>query len=216
MKLATVGAERAYKSIREKIVTLELAPGSVINEQQLAAELSMAESAIRDALKLLVHDNLVRVTQRHGLHVADVNVPDLEQISEMRVELEGLCARLAAQRATADDLTVMETLRREQTNTPPEDSRRLLELDQQFHQAVAKAAGNKYLAETLERFYGLSLRLWNLALPRLHSLASQIQLHHDLLEAIEAHDAGRAEAIMCDHVSGFYAQVRQVLQAGEE
>jgi DNA-binding GntR family transcriptional regulator len=217
VELIRVDTQRAYELIWEKITILELAPGSLINEQQLADELEMGLAPVREALNLLVHDDLVVITPRHGLYVADVNLPDLEQISEMRLSLESLCARLAAQRATADDLVVLEALRQEtaalhgQASISPEDSRRLFDLDHKFHQAIARAAHNMYLARTLEHFFGLSQRLWYLALPHLGFLPAAVEEHLNLLEAIKAGDAARAEQIMRDHVKGFYDKVREVL-----
>jgi DNA-binding GntR family transcriptional regulator len=216
MQLERVDTKRAYERIRERITTLEMAPGAPINEQRLAAALDMGLAPVREALKLLAHENLVVITPRHGIYVADVNAPDLEQISEMRLTLEGLSARLAAGRASPDDIVVLEALRREQATTPPEDSRRLFDVDHKFHQAVARAAHNKYLADSLERLFGLSQRLWYLALPHLGFLPSSVEKHLDLVEAIQNGDGDRAEAIMREHVGEFYAQVREILQAGEE
>jgi DNA-binding GntR family transcriptional regulator len=213
MQLERVDTKRAYERIRERITTLEMKPGAPINEQRLAGELDMGLVPVREALKLLAHDNLVVITPRHGFYVAEVNVPDLEQISEMRLTLEGLSARLAARRATPDDVVVLEALRREQATTPPEDSRRLFDVDHKFHQAVARAAHNKYLADSLERLFGLSHRLWSLALPHLVFLPSNVEKHLDLVEAIKNGDGDRAEAIMREHVAEFYAQVREILQA---
>lgn len=213
MELERIDTKRAYELIREQIATLEMEPGAHIHEQKLAEALDMGLTPVREALKLLAHEGLVVITPRHGLYVADVNVPDLEQLSEMRLTLESLSAQLAARRATPDDLAVLESLRMEQAETPIEDSRRLFEVDHRFHQAVARAARNKYLAETLERFFGLSQRLWYLVLPHLEFLPSAVEKHLDLVEAIRAGDADRAEAIMRAHVSEFYDQVRQVLAA---
>lgn len=211
MELERVDTKRAYGRIRERIITLDLAPGSVINEQKLAEELDMGLTPVREALKLLAHDNLVAVTPRHGLYVSDVDAPDLEQLSELRLNLEGFSARLAAQRATDDDLVILEALRQEQASTPPEDSKRLFDVDHKFHQAVARAAHNKYLAESLERLFGLSQRLWYLALPKLGFLPGAVEKHVDLAQAIKNRDGDRAEAIMREHVGEFYAQVREVL-----
>jgi DNA-binding GntR family transcriptional regulator len=211
MKLVRVDTQRAYELIWDKITTLELAPGAHINEQLLAKELDMGLVPVREALKLLAHDNLVVITPRHGLYVADVNLPDLEQISEMRLTLESLSARLAAQRATPDELVVLEALRQEQAATSAEDSRRLFEVDHKFHRAIARAAHNKYLAETLDRFFGLSQRLWYLVLPHLGFLPSAVEKHLYLVEAIQAGDAERAEEIMRHHVGEFYDQVREIL-----
>lgn len=218
MEWERVDTKRAYELIRGQITSLELAPGEVINEQALAENLDMGLVPVREALKLLAHENLVVITPRHGLYVADVNVPDLEQLSEMRLALEGLSSRLAAQRATPDDIVVLEALRKEQasaaaeTAEPAEDSRHLFDVDHRFHQAIAQAAHNKYLAEGLERLFGLSQRLWCLALPRLGFLSSAVESHLELVEAIKARDADQAEVLMRNHVGDFYARVRQILQ----
>ena len=211
MELVRVDTQRAYEQIRAKIVTLALAPNTAINDQELAAELDMGVAPVQEALKLLVHDNLVVTTPRHGLYIADINLQDLERISEMRLALEGLCARLAASRATPDDLVVLDALRQEQSVTSSDDTRRLFELDHKFHQALARAAHNVYLANTLERFFGLSQRLWYLALPHLGFLPSAVEQHLGLVEAVRAGDADRAEQVMREHVQSFYDQVREVL-----
>ncbi len=213
MQLSRVDTQRAYELIWDKITSLQLAPGSSVNEPQLAEELDLSLVAVREALKLLVFDELVVVTPRHGLYISDINLSDLAQLSEMRLALEALCARQATERATADDIAVLEALRQEQAAIPPEDSRRLFEVDHKFHQAVARAAHNKYMARTLDQFYGLSLRLWYLVLPHLDFLPAAVEKHLDLVAAIKAGDADRAEAIMRDHVQSFYDKVQEILQA---
>ncbi|MBS3783003.1 MAG: GntR family transcriptional regulator [Anaerolineae bacterium] len=215
MELERVDTQRAYDLIWEKITTLELAPGAPLNEQELAEEFGMGTVPVREALKWLAHENLVEVTERHGIYVADVNVDDLQQLSEMRLSLESLSARLAAERVEPDDLVVLEALRREQETLTAEELRDLFDLDHKFHQAVAKAAHNKYLAQTLDRLFGLSRRLWYLVLPHLETLSSSVEMHVALTEAIESGDADRAEAIMYEHVKEFYDDVREILMARE-
>ena len=211
MELVRVDTRRAYELIREQITSLELAPGSQINEQRLAGNMDMGVVPVREALKLLAHESLVIITPRHGLYVAEVNVPDLVQLSEMRLALESLSARLAAERATADDLAILEALRHEQASTAATDTRQLLDVDHKFHQAVARAAHNKYLAEALDRLFGLSQRLWYLALPSLGFLPAAVENHLGLVEAIRQGHADEAERIMFDHVQSFYDQVREIL-----
>jgi DNA-binding GntR family transcriptional regulator len=212
MELERVDTQRAYELIRHKVITLELRPGAPINDQRLAGELGLGMLPVREALKLLAHDDLVVITPRHGLYVADVNPADLQQISEVRLDLETLCARLAAQRATPDELAVLEALRQEQAATPTQDSRRLFDLDHKFHQAIARAAHNRYLARTLDHLFGLSQRLWYLQLPHLEFLPTAVQKHLELVVAIKAGDAGLAADLMHEHVLQFYEHVTQALQ----
>jgi DNA-binding GntR family transcriptional regulator len=211
MELVDVDTKHAYNRIRETIITLELAPGTLVNEQQLAEDLNMGSAPVREALKLLAHDELIVITPRYGLYVADINLPDLEQISEVRLELEPFCAGLAAQRATTDDLMVLEALRKEQLATPPSDSRRLLDVDHKFHQAIVRAAKNKHLIRTLEHLFGLSQRLWTMALPQLDILPTAVAEHLKMVESIKSKNADRARKIMYDHVKEFYDCVRGVL-----
>jgi DNA-binding GntR family transcriptional regulator len=114
---------------------------------------------------------------------------------------------------TPDILVVLETLCKEQATIPPDESHRLLELDYKFHQAIARSAQNKYLAHTLDRLYGLSQRLWYLALPRLQFLPAAVEEHLEMVKAIVEQDADRAEKIMHSHVQGFYDKVREVLDS---
>jgi DNA-binding GntR family transcriptional regulator len=107
-------------------------------------------------------------------------------------------------------------LRKEQATLTPEESRDLFDLDHKFHQAVAAAAHNKYLAQTLDRLFGLSRRMWYLVLPHLESLPSSVEMHVDLFQAIVSHDGDRAEDIMSEHVKKFYDEVREILMAWEE
>jgi DNA-binding GntR family transcriptional regulator len=215
MQLVRVDTQRAHDLIWDKITTLGLSPGVPIDEQALAEELGMGAVPVREALKWLAHENLVHVTERHGIYVAEVNTEDLRQLSEMRLSLESLSARLAAQRAKPDDLVVLEALRKEQATLTPEESRDLFDLDHKFHQAVAAAAHNRYLAQTLDRLFGLSRRMWYLVLPHLESLPSSVEMHVDLFQAIVTHDGERAEDIMREHVKKFYDEVREILIAWE-
>ena len=215
MELVRVDTQRAYEMIWEKITTLELAPGAPINEQELAEAANMGAVPVREALKWLAHENLVEVTERHGIYVADVNTDDLQQLSEMRLSLETLSARLAAERAVGDDLVVLKALRKEQEALTAEERRRLFDMDHRFHQAVAKAAHNRYLAQTLDRLFGLSRRLWYLVLPHLETLSSSVEMHVNLVGAIESGQADRAEEIMHEHVKEFYDEVREIMEAQE-
>ncbi|NIV38484.1 MAG: GntR family transcriptional regulator, partial [Anaerolineae bacterium] len=91
------------ESLRAMITSLELAPGTPIDPGALATQLDLGRVPVKEALKLLAHEGLVDLPPE-GIYVADVNLPDLRQLSEIRILLEGFAARLAAVRATDDDL----------------------------------------------------------------------------------------------------------------
>lgn len=210
MELVRVDTQRAYERIKEKITTLEYPPGALIDEGHLADELEMGMVPVREALKLLVHDHLVETSQK-GLYVSGVNIHDLKKISEIRLLLESYCARQAAQHASQDDLIVLEALCQEQATIQPEEHHQLFILDHKFHQAIAKAARNRYLGDILDHFFGLSQRLWYMVLPHLEFLPAAVEKHLDLVNAIKTRDADKAESIMRNHVKDFYDQVHRIL-----
>ena len=215
MAMNRVDTERAYALIHDKITRLELAPWATIDPGGLAEDLDMGRVPVLEALKLLAHDGLVDIPT-DGIYVSQVSPSDLKQLSELRVLLEGYSARLAAERATEVDLTVMEALRQEQAESGEQDPARLFDIDHKFHQAVARAAHNRYLARVLDRFFGLSQRLWYMAMPALSFLPEAVSKHLELLDAIRQGNGDQAEKVMQEHVREFYDQVRRTLVDEEE
>lgn len=207
MKMNKVDTERAYQHLWKKITSLELAPGEILDIAALADEQGLSQTSIQEALSLLVHDHLVESPPR-GLYVAGLQFSDLEKISTIRLNLETLAAQQAARNATKDDLIILGTLCDEIAG----DTREHFELDQRFHQAIAKAAHNSYLADTLQHFYGLSKRLWFLALPYLDFLPSAVKSHINLVSAIQEGNEPLAMEIMQSHIEEFYLKIRQIIQ----
>jgi len=210
MPLIRVDTEQAYQILWEKITSLELEPGQPLEIPALAEELAMSQAAVKGALRILVHEHLVDAPPR-GLYVADLHFSDLEKISTIRLKLETLSAQQAAQQATADDLVILESLCEEEAD----DLREHFKLDQKFHQAIAQAAHNQYLAETLKHFYGLSKRLWFLALPYLDFLPRAVQSHIELVQAIKDQNGGRAGEIMSTHIEEFYQKITRIISEKE-
>jgi DNA-binding GntR family transcriptional regulator len=197
--------------IRDQIVTLQLAPGSVIEETRLRQELGLGRTPIREALQRLAHENLVTFVPHRGTFVCDINLTDLHRLTEVRIELEGYAARLAAERATAGDRARMDKLMAELDAIDESDVHNLMRLDQQIHRLVYQATRNSFLQSTLEENFNLSLRIWFLALDRGVRLKAAVEEHRQLLAAIVAHDGDRAAAVMRQHVSGFEQAIRKVL-----
>src|SRR5437588_2228553 len=96
-------AERAYRAVREMIVSLELRPGAVINERELMERLAIGRTPVREALRRLAQEKFVAVYPRRGMFVTTVEIRDLAALCEVRLPLEGQAARLAAERATDHD-----------------------------------------------------------------------------------------------------------------
>jgi DNA-binding GntR family transcriptional regulator len=205
-------SDEAYYRIRDLIVSLELKPGSIVNERDLMERLGLGRTPIREALRTLAQERLVDVYPRRGIFVASVNARDLASLSEVRAELESHAAALAAERATTDERAGADELIADLERTAGErDERRLIDLDQRIHRHVYRCTHNPYLEATLNEYYVLTLRIWFLALDRVARLDDAVLEHRELLEAIRDGDGGRAEDAMRRHVLGFEQAIRQVL-----
>lgn len=207
-------SEEAYLRIRDRIVTLDMPPGSVVNEARLREELGIGRTPIREALQRLARENLVRSIPHRGTFVTDVNITDLARITEVRMVLEAHAARLAAEKLAAADRAAIEELLHIVERGGVSDQRELMRLDQRVHRLVYRAARNPFLESTLERYFNLSLRLWYLVLDREVRLREAVDEHVELLKAILACDGSLAETVMRKHVTGFEREIRKVLVEG--
>jgi DNA-binding GntR family transcriptional regulator len=196
----------AYAGIRQRIVSLALAPGSAVNEAALAAELGVGLAPVRSALRRLAWENLVVILPRRGTLVAELDAADLQEIFELRVELEGLAARLAAERGGSEQRESLSALvERTRGALSSGDHVALIELDRELHAEIADAAGNTLLAAQLDWLYGHVLRLWSVALDRVSALGASVAEHEDVVDAIVRGDGAEAHARMQQHVRRFQA-----------
>ena len=204
-------AEQAYYAIRSLIVTLDLAPGSVVSEQDLMARLELGRTPVREALRRLAQERLIEVYPRRGIFVSPVDARNLASLSEVRSVLEPLAAKLAAERLGDSHRVELDALIAELTDLHDPQERQLMEVDQRIHHFVYRAANNEFLAAALDEHYMHALRIWFLALDRVSHLEDAILEHRTILEAIRDGDADRAATVMSTHVDGFEGSIRRSL-----
>jgi DNA-binding GntR family transcriptional regulator len=201
-------ADRAYVQLRDRIVTLQLAPGTVIREDELMRELEVGRTPLREAVKRLALENLVAVQPRRGTFVSAVEAADIVNITEVRAELEGYAAALAAERLDADHRAAAQALLHEVEELGEAgDQDWLMRFDERIHRFTWEATGNPYLIETLERYFTHSLRIWYLVLDRLPGLGHAVHDQARLVEALLAGEADKARQLMREHVLDFQREL---------
>jgi len=209
--MSTTGYDIAREEIRERIISLNLAPGSVIDEASLMDQLGLGRTPIREALKLLEAENLVVIVPRRGIFVADIGLNHLQQIYEMRLALEPMAARLAAQRITPARLSQLRLCSADMGDMGSLDIPSAYRIDRAFHRVLARASGNELLARDITQHYNLALRLWNLVQEWLEVEDLGLMFHVQLIEAVAAHDADRADVVMREHIERFHNRIRALL-----
>jgi DNA-binding GntR family transcriptional regulator len=212
---AKLVAERAYVDLRDRIVTLRLSPGTVLREDELMREMAIGRTPLREAVKRLALENLVAVQPRRGTFVTDVEAADIVNITEVRAELEGYAAELAALRMNGEARSAAEALVDEiEEVTQPHDQEWLMRFDERIHRFTWEASGNPYLAETLERYFTHSLRIWYLVLDRVPGLGHAVHDQLHLLEALLERDGARSRTIMREHVLAFQREILAAFSRG--
>jgi len=206
-------ADRAYLALRDRLITLQIRPGEPIDDGQIARELDVGRTPVREALKRLENDRLVIAYPRRGTFATSVDITDLAHINEIRLQLEPLAARRAAERATELQRAGLRELiaRIEDGDALSGDRTDLMRLDLTVHRAIYHAAGNPHLEDVLIRYHNLATRIFCLFLGRLPDVAGHIDEHGPLLAAIAAGDADRAAELAREHVTGFEAGIRAVI-----
>lgn len=204
-------SDKAYQLIRHKIITLDLPPLSAIDEQALMENLQLGRTPIREALQRLAAEGLVFLAPRRGMFVADISLTDLQKVFELRMVLEGFCARLVAKRATAEQLDQMESLVKAIDQASNGDAKCLMDIDEQFHELLYQASDNEFLADSLRRLHALSFRIWHLVLDRLDDVQEAMEQHVAITHALRARDGQQAEKLLQHHIAEFQQDIKSVL-----
>jgi DNA-binding GntR family transcriptional regulator len=207
-------ADKAYFAIRDQLIMLGIRPGEPIDDDVLAKSLGMGRTPVREALKRLEGDRLVVSYPRRGTFATGMEIADLAHISEIRVQLEPLAARRAAERAPRTTRAELGELASqiEGLDIVQTDRTDLMRWDLTVHRAIYKAANNPHLEDVLIRYDNLATRIHCMFLDRLSTGDMHVVAEHvELLRAIGGGDADRADDLAREHVLGFERAVRAVI-----
>ena len=186
-------SEEAYLKIRDRIVSLDLAPGSVVNEARLQHELNIGRTPIREALQRLAREGLVRILPRKGIQVSETDPRKQLLVLEVRRELERLLCRLGAERGSEEQRKRFRAIadgmdRAAKTN----DDLAFLRLDRELNLLISEAAHNDHASGAMRVLHGHSRRFWYMHYRQAADLPLCARLHAAQARAIADGDAKRA------------------------
>ena len=210
MSQRTSLSQQAYYIIKHKIVSLQLEPGTVIDESTLREELQVGRTPIREALKRLEQDKLVTIVPRRGMFVSEIGYADLNQLCEVRLVLESLAIELAAARGTEAHWKKMEDVlqRASWDETTPQQ---LIEIDEGCHRIIYAAADNRFLEDTLIIHYALSLRLWYFFLGKVGGMGTAVKEHQHIFHALQTGNVSEAIRLMQQHILDFQTEIQAAM-----
>ena len=177
-----------YLELKHKILTGEIVSQTRLMEIDLSEKMNVSRTPIREAIKRLADDGLVKVEPRRGAYVANISIKDMLDVFEVREDMEGFVAKLAAQRITDEEKVRLREIAAEYEAAiaKADDKENIIALDEKFHNFIVKCSGNETLSELVNYVQELSLRFRYLYYDDFSLYESTAEQHNRIMEAINA------------------------------
>ena len=194
--------DQVYMAIRERISSGSLPRGARVHQEDLAEELGVSRTPVREALRRLAAEGLVEMRTNRGARVADVDQIGMRSSYEARTVIEPGAARLAAGRRPAQPLARMRAAVAAQRRSL-RSVQRSFEANREFHLALAEASGNEFLVQFAERLWVARIgeTIYERQVETQERMLLDVREHELIVEAIEAGDGRRAESLVRRHLS---------------
>lgn len=190
--------EVAYNQLEKMIIFRELEPGSMVSEKQLAEGMELGRTPVREALQRLAYERMVEIHPRRGIQIPAISVESQLKILEVRRDIEALCVKYAASRASVEEKQQMLILADKLGQCAQnKDDLHFATLLKEIHVLLVKAAANEYLQLAMAPLQGLSRRFWFAYKNQDSDLVDASSHHMAILRAVSHTDA--EEAVSASH-----------------
>jgi DNA-binding GntR family transcriptional regulator len=194
--------DKIVSSIREAIIEGRIKAGERLMEPDVARNLGVSRTPLREAFLQLESEGFVKVTPRRGAVVSELSVKDAEETYLIKSALEGLAARLAVKNITEEMLQQLRSINNEmekKAKQKDKDYRAILELNAKYHDLVNKTSGNEKLCHSISLLRKQTLRYNYIYLNVLSHIDQSIQEHKAIIDALEQRDQKLVEKLVYNH-----------------
>jgi DNA-binding GntR family transcriptional regulator len=200
-------SEKIYHTLKAKLISLELKPGQFLSDQEVASQLKVSRTPVRHAFGMLEKDGLLEIIPRKGAFIKFLSLKDILEIFQVRIALEGMAARLAAENVDLEALNKFESLYLNALQENSADNlQKIFNLGIKFHDFIIKNSGNQRTERILKDFrvqFEIS-RIFFLNQNnniRPSRAIQSIKEHLGIIEALKQRDGSLAEVRMKEHIS---------------
>jgi DNA-binding GntR family transcriptional regulator len=213
LNIASV-VDQVYTAIRELIWSGSLPRGARVHQEDLAEELGVSRTPVREALRRLAAEGLVEMRTNRGARVADVDQVGMRVSYEARTVIEPGAARRAAARRPEEQLARMRAAVAAQRRSL-RSVQRSFEANREFHLALAAASGNEFLVQFAERLWVARIgeTIYERQVQTQERMLLDVREHEQIIEAIEAGDGRRAESLARRHLTDAMKRSTDILGA---
>ena len=196
-------SDHAYRHVRRRILSGELEPGAVLQQRELASQIGISTTPLREALRRLKSEGLVELDAHRDARIAPLRAEEARDLLELRKSLDPLAAGLAAQRRTSADLHAIRAAHEGLEPLPSHPAYEQLVAHRAFHQAIYRASHNELLIEALDALWDKADRYRRLALQNERGQAARddkAEQHQLLVDHIAAGESEAAAELMRTHI----------------
>ena len=193
-------ADQVFEQLEHDILSGVYERDEILTEIKLSEQLGVSRTPIREAQRRLEQEHIIESTSK-GARVIGIDRNDIADICEIRLRLEGLAARWAAERADEEGLrTLKETVDLQEFYTQKEDPESIKNADSRFHQTIYALCGSTSMQDTLEPLHRKLLKYRRVSVSARSRAEKSLEEHRAIYEAIAARDGSRAEQLTILHV----------------
>lgn len=201
-------SQLAYTEIKRRIITLGFRPGEFLNESTICRLLGLGRTPVHEALHILKLEGLVDIIPRKGIIVRSDSLNDVIALLETRMIVEPPCIGLAAERAQAQHLAVLENLMQETRDAIEQGDRvRFMSIDTRFHHELVKASANPVMAEVMRLLHERASRIWYLQVWSDDDLRLTRTEHEAIVAAVKCSDREAATAAAQVHLASLRRRI---------
>lgn len=193
--------ELVFEALRDAIIRGILKPGERLMEVQLAEELGVSRTPVREAIRKLELEDLVVMIPRKGAYVSGISLKDIADVFEVRAAVEALAAGLAAERITAEELEELERILVKKAEIiEANDLDRLVEIDILFHECLYQASRNAKLVQIINNLSEQIHRFRSTSLASPGRMKEALEEHRKIVEAISERNITLAQTLAQEHI----------------
>lgn len=210
--MVKIAKDKIFQSLKSRILSGELASDAPLKERELAEEFGVSRTPIREALRQLVSEKLVRIVPNVGAFVGSFSWKDASEIFTIRKVLEAFAAQLTTSRLTAAQLGRLERLLKESAEAlRKEDVGRYIACDEEFHAVLNENCGNQHLTEIIRSVNDKTKlsRLRSSIFQNKDNSRISLKEHQNILKALRAGDADACGRRVWSHGQRFYSEILQ-------
>ena len=196
---------RVYSKLREDILNGKYSEHEELREIAIGEELGVSRTPVREAFRQLELEGLIQIIPNKGAYVIGISRKDVQDIYAIRSMLEGLCARWATEHITEEQMDEMEeNVYMAKFHAEKGHMEKISELDNRFHHLLYEASNSKILENQLKAYHEYVHRVRKKTLSKPERGLQSNEEHRQLIEAIKAKDADKAEMLAHQHVVNAY------------